>query len=138
MVNATTIEKTEAVYPRIVIDQQIMRKLYNNGTFGNYAFINKEGNCHFIDFYNGLLTWYHFYEKKETMSEIISGVVNDATSKIEQNVGDKHVVEKYEWVLKYLSWRCKTGEGLMDLFKYETENYDTRGFKMMIEVNKKG
>jgi hypothetical protein len=133
LVNAVMIEKSEAIYPRIVIDEFLMRDLYKNGKKGNYVFINIEAGCHFIDFYNGILTWYHYNEKKESMNDILSKIIDDVTRQIEQNRMDKHIAEKYEWILKYLSWRCGTKKELEDLFRYEKKNYNVGCFRMMID-----
>ncbi|MCW7483236.1 hypothetical protein [Leptospira kanakyensis] len=131
LIKSVAIEKNQAIYPRIIVDNILIREITNKKNKSNFVFINTENTDHFIDVFLGIVTWHHYYGKRESLVEILTKITNDILLKIEENITNNKVLEKYKWLLDYLAWRTKDLKETDDIFFYERNHSTQRNFQLL-------
>ncbi|AZI88491.1 hypothetical protein EH164_16155 [Kosakonia sp. CCTCC M2018092] len=94
LIDAFYVESERAIYPRIVISNDVIDLLYPHGTYPDIICKEYDG-LFFINFLNG--------ETSDSFSQTLSELVNNCLGK-----ADPSIIQKGIWLANYSDWALST------------------------------
>lgn len=148
LVRSYELESETAVYPRIVIDRDLMAKVKNSESVSGTPFITQRDDG--IDFVHYLFGANEFFMTEQPVSSPSSSLKNhkEMIEKTINNLGDKvkkkdRVIQKYLWLVKYHNHTVRQLEQLVepqninpegDAFQEELEQSETDHLRISDEL----